>query len=105
MGGDLIYAGGSVYVDFYRNNKIVHVKLDYFVFSIGHGYHIDFTDIDTMDSAILMELKKSNVKDKILKFIIAKHKGKKSKVPFFYFECSHKRLKRAETTFQNKILW
>jgi len=75
--GDIIELTGFVYVDFRRNNQVVHVRLDYVVYVATQGYHLLFTSVNTRDPLILKKLKKpSRIRVKVLAFIMDLETGK-----------------------------
>lgn len=72
----LAVATGFVCVDFRRNNHVVHVRLDYEIYVMAYGYHIEFTNINTQDPSLLTKLKNPEIKNKILGFISDQVTGK-----------------------------
>ena len=76
MAENLIEATGFVCVDFRRNDHVVHVRLDYEVYTREYGHHVEFTKIGTQDPLLLKRLKDPKIKTRILDFIVSQMAGK-----------------------------
>ena len=70
MGDLLIDATGFVWVDFNRNNHVVHMRLNYHVYTRKRDYHAEITNTDSLDSSFLKKLKEPKIKAKILGLIL-----------------------------------